>query len=121
MNKIPFVSTFAAFATGRCYDQIRNIVCYPNLNVKIVGTHSGITVGEDGATHQMLEDIGLMKMLPNMTVISPCDFNQTKAATLAAAQWEGPVYLRFGRPKWPVFMPEDQPFEIGKGILLLRD
>jgi transketolase len=115
---IPFAGTFAAFATGRVYDQIRQSIAYSNKNVKIAASHAGLTLGEDGATHQMLEDIGLMKMLPNMTVINPCDFNQTKAATLAAARWEGPVYLRFGRPSVPNFTPEDQIFEIGKAITL---
>src|SRR5690554_8124160 len=117
-GKIPFAGTFAGFATGRVYDQIRQAIAYSNKNVKIAASHAGITLGEDGATHQILEDIGLMKMLPGMTVINPCDYNQTKAATLAAAEFEGPIYLRFGRPKWPVFMPEDQPFVIGQGILL---
>lgn len=115
---IPFAGTFAVFATGRVYDQIRQSVAYSNKNVKIAASHAGLTLGEDGATHQMLEDIGLMKMLPNMTVISPCDFNQTKAATLAAAQWEGPVYLRFGRPSVPNFTPENQEFVIGKADIL---
>jgi transketolase len=115
---IPFAGTFAAFATGRVYDQIRQSIAYSNKNVKIAASHAGLTLGEDGATHQMLEDIGLMKMLPNMTVINPCDFNQTKAATLASAKWEGPVYLRFGRPSVPNFTPEDQNFEIGKAITL---
>ncbi len=117
-GKIPFTGTFANFSTGRVYDQIRQSVAYSNKNVKIAASHAGLTLGEDGATHQILEDLGLMKMLPGMTVINPCDYNQTKAATIAVAEHEGPVYLRFGRPKWPVFMPEDQPFEIGKGILL---
>lgn len=117
-GKIPFTGTFANFSTGRVYDQIRQSIAYSNKNVKIAASHAGLTLGEDGATHQILEDIGLMKMLPGMTVINPCDYNQTKAATLAAAEFEGPIYLRFGRPKWPVFMPEDQPFVIGQGILL---
>ena len=117
-GKIPFTGTFANFSTGRVYDQIRQSVAYSNKNVKIAASHAGLTLGEDGATHQILEDLGLMKMLPGMTVINPCDYNQTKAATIAVAEHEGPVYLRFGRPKWPVFMPEDQLFEIGKGILL---
>src|SRR5690554_5906291 len=117
-GKIPFTGTFANFSTGRVYDQIRQSIAYSNKNVKIAASHAGLTLGEDGATHQILEDIGLMKMLPGMTVINPCDYNQTKAATLAAAESEGPIYLRFGRPKWPVFMPEDQPFVIGQGILL---
>ncbi len=117
---IPFAGTFAAFATGRVYDQIRQSIAYSNKNVKIAASHAGVTLGEDGATHQILEDIGLMKMLPNMTVISPCDFNQTKAATLAAAQWEGPVYLRFGRPAVPNFTPENQRFVIGKAETLIE-
>ena len=115
-GKIPFPSTFANFATGRVYDQIRQSVAYSNKNVKICASHAGVTLGEDGATHQILEDLGMMKMLPNMTVINPCDFNQTKAATLAIAEHYGPCYLRFGRPKWPIFMPEDQKFEIGKAV-----
>lgn len=117
-GKIPFAGTFAAFATGRVYDQIRQSVAYSNKNVKICASHAGLTLGEDGATHQMLEDIGLMKMLPNMTVIVPCDYNQTKAATLAIAEHVGPVYLRFGRPAVPNFTPADQKFEIGKAQLL---
>lgn len=117
-GKIPFTGTFANFSTGRVYDQIRQSIAYSNKNVKIAASHAGLTLGEDGATHQILEDIGLMKMLPGMTVINPCDYNQTKAATIAAAEYDGPIYLRFGRPKWPVFMPEEQPFVIGKGILL---
>jgi transketolase len=117
-GKVAFASSFAAFVTGRVYDQIRQEVAYSKTNVKIAASHAGLTLGEDGATHQILEDIGLMKMLPNMVVINPCDFNQTKAATIAAAKWEGPVYLRFGRPKVPVFIPEDMLFEIGKAILL---
>ena len=117
-GKIPFTGTFANFSTGRVYDQIRQSVAYSNKNVKICASHAGITLGEDGATHQILEDIGLMKMLPNMTVINTCDYNQTKAATLAIAKNTGPVYLRFGRPKVPVFIPEDQPFKIGKALLL---
>ena len=115
-GKIPFVGTFANFATGRVYDQIRQSVAYSNKNVKICASHAGLTLGEDGATHQILEDIGLMKMLPNMTVINTADFNQTKAATLAIAQYEGPVYLRFGRPKIPNFTAPDQKFEIGKAV-----
>lgn len=115
---IPFAGTFAVFATGRVYDQIRQSVAYSNKNVKIAASHAGLTLGEDGATHQMLEDIGLMKMLPNMTVISPCDYNQTKAATIASAQWDGPVYLRFGRPSVPNFTPENQEFIIGKADVL---
>ncbi len=117
-GKIPFAGTFAAFATGRVYDQVRQSVCYSNTNVKIAASHAGITLGEDGATHQIMEDIGLMKMLPHMIVLSPCDYNQTKAATLAAAEYVGPVYLRFGRPAVPNFTPEDQVFEIGKAQLL---
>lgn len=117
-GKIPFTGTFANFSTGRVYDQIRQSVAYSDKNVKICASHAGLTLGEDGATHQILEDIGLMKMLPGMTVINPCDYNQTKAATIAIAEHEGPVYLRFGRPKWPVFMPENQEFVIGKGIQL---
>jgi transketolase len=115
-GKIPYIGTFAAFATGRVYDQIRQSVAYSNKNVKIAASHAGLTLGEDGATHQILEDIGLMKMLPNMCVINPCDYNQTKAATLASAQWDGPVYLRFGRPKVANFTPENQTFEIGKAL-----
>ncbi|MCK5029729.1 MAG: transketolase family protein, partial [Bacteroidales bacterium] len=110
--------TFANFATGRVYDQIRQSIAYSDKNVKICASHAGLTLGEDGATHQILEDIGLMKMLPGMVVINPCDYNQTKAATIAIADYEGPVYLRFGRPKVPNFTPEDQKFEIGKSILL---
>lgn len=117
-GKIPFASTFANFATGRVYDQIRQSIAYSNKNVKICASHAGLTLGEDGATHQILEDIGMMKMLPGMTVINPCDFNQTKAATLAIADYEGPVYLRFGRPKVANFTPVDQKFEIGKAVLL---
>ncbi|WP_196893380.1 transketolase family protein [Aureivirga marina] len=116
-GKIPFTGTFANFSTGRVYDQIRQSVAYSGKNVKICASHAGLTLGEDGATHQILEDIGLMKMLPGMTVINPCDYNQTKAATIAIAKHEGPVYLRFGRPKVPVFMP-DEPFVIGKAIQL---
>ena len=117
-GKIPFTGTFANFATARVYDQIRQSVAYSGKNVKICASHAGITLGEDGATHQTLEDIALMRALPGMTVINPCDFNQTKQATLAIADYEGPVYLRFGRPKVPVFIPEDMPFEIGKAITL---
>ncbi len=117
-GKIPFTGTFANFSTGRVYDQIRQSIAYSGKNVKICASHAGLTLGEDGATHQILEDLGLMKMLPGMTVINTCDFNQTKAATIAIAEHDGPVYLRFGRPKVPVFMPENIPFEIGKGILL---
>jgi transketolase len=115
---IPFASTFANFATGRVYDQIRQSIAYSGKNVKICASHAGVTLGEDGATHQILEDIGLMKMLPGMTVINPCDYNQTKAATLAIADHEGPVYLRFGRPKVANFTPTDQKFEIGKAVML---
>lgn len=113
-GKIPFTTTFANFSTGRVYDQIRQSVAYSGKNVKICASHAGLTLGEDGATHQILEDIGLMKMLPGMTVIVPCDYNQTKAATLAIADYEGPVYLRFGRPVWPIFTNPDEPFIIGK-------
>jgi len=115
-GKIPFTGTFANFSTGRVYDQIRQSVAYSGKNVKICASHAGLTLGEDGATHQILEDIGLMKMLPHMIVINPCDYNQTKAATMAIADYDGPVYLRFGRPKVPVFTPENQTFEIGKAI-----
>ncbi len=117
-GKIPFTGTFANFSTARVYDQIRQSVAYSETNVKICASHAGLTLGEDGATHQTLEDIGLMKMLPGMVVINPCDYNQTKAATLAIADYDGPVYLRFGRPKVPVFTPENQTFEIGKAIQL---
>ena len=117
-GKIPFTGTFANFSTGRVYDQIRQSIAYSGKNVKICASHAGLTLGEDGATHQILEDIGMMHMLPHMTVINPCDYNQTKAATLAIAEHEGPVYLRFGRPKMPIFTPADQRFEIGKGIML---
>lgn len=113
-GKVPFACTFANFATGRVYDQIRQSIAYSNKNVKIAASHAGLTLGEDGATHQICEDLGLMQMLPNFVVINPCDYNQTKAATIAAAQYNGPVYLRFGRPKWPIFYPADMPFEIGK-------
>jgi transketolase len=115
-GKIPFTGTFANFSTARVYDQIRQSVAYSDKNVKICASHAGLTLGEDGATHQTLEDIGMMKMLPNMTVINPCDYNQTKAATKAVADLEGPVYLRFGRPKVPNFTAPDQKFEIGKAI-----
>lgn len=117
-GKIPFTGTFAAFSTGRVYDQIRQSIAYSGKNVKICASHAGLTLGEDGATHQILEDIGLMKMLPDMVVINPCDFNQTKAATIAIADYQGPVYLRFGRPAVANFTPENQSFEIGKAILL---
>lgn len=113
-GKIPYTTTFANFSTSRVYDQIRQSVAYSGKNVKICASHAGLTLGEDGATHQVLEDIGMMKMLPHMTVIVPCDFNQTKAATIAIADYEGPVYLRFGRPKWANFTPENEPFVIGK-------
>lgn len=112
-GKIPYTTTFANFSTGRVYDQIRQSVAYSDKNVKICASHAGLTLGEDGATHQILEDIGLMKMLPGMTVIVPCDYAQTKAATMAIADFQGPVYLRFGRPSWPIFT-SDKPFEIGK-------
>jgi transketolase len=117
-GKIPYTTTFANFSTGRVYDQIRQSVAYSGKNVKICASHAGLTLGEDGATHQILEDIGMMKMLPGMTVIVPCDFNQTKAATIAIADYEGPVFLSFGRPKWPNFTAEDQKFEIGKAQVL---
>src|SRR5690554_7114475 len=117
-GKIPFTGTFANFSTGRVYDQIRQSVAYSDKNVKICASHAGLTLGEDGATHQILEDIGLMKMLPGMTVINPCDYNQTKAATIAIADHQGPVYLRFGRPKVANFTPADQKFEIGKALML---
>jgi len=117
-GKIPFTGTFANFSTGRVYDQIRQSIAYSGKNVKICASHAGLTLGEDGATHQILEDIGLMKMLPGMAVINPCDFNQTKAATMAIADYRGPVYLRFGRPVVPNFTPADQKFEIGKAIVL---
>lgn len=117
-GKIPYTGTFANFSTGRVYDQIRQSVAYSNKNVKICASHAGLTLGEDGATHQILEDIGLMKMLPGMTVINPCDYNQTKAATIAIAEYEGPVYLRFGRPTVPVFTDADQKFEIGKAWMV---
>ena len=118
-GKIPFTGTFANFSTGRVYDQIRQSIAYSGKNVKICASHSGITLGEDGATHQILEDIGLMKMLPGMTVINTCDFNQTKAATLEISKHNGPVYLRFGRPKVPNFTDINQKFEIGKGVKLI--
>lgn len=117
-GKIPFTGTFANFSTGRVYDQIRQSIAYSGKNVKICASHAGVTLGEDGATHQILEDVGMMKMLPHMTVINPCDFNQTKAATIAIAEYDGPVYLRFGRPKVPVFIPGDWKFEIGKAVML---
>ena len=117
-GKIPFTGTFANFSTGRVYDQIRQSIAYSDKNVKICASHAGVTLGEDGATHQILEDIGLMKMLPGMTVINTCDYNQTKAATIAIAAFDGPVYLRFGRPSVANFTPVDQQFEVGKGLLL---
>ena len=119
-GKIPFTGTFANFSTGRVYDQIRQSIAYSGKNVKICASHAGITLGEDGATHQILEDIGLMKMLPGMTVINTCDFNQTKAATLEISKHNGPVYLRFGRPKVPNFTDINQKFEIGKGVKLIE-
>lgn len=117
-GKIPFVGSFANFCTSRVLDQIRMAVCYSNTNVKICGSHAGITLGEDGATHQVMEDIGMMKTLPNMVVINPCDFNQAKAATIAMAKYEGPVYLRYGRPKVPNFTPENHEFKIGKALVM---
>jgi transketolase len=117
-GKIPYTGTFANFTTGRVYDQIRQSVAYSGKNVKICASHAGLTLGEDGATHQILEDIGLMKMLPGMTVINPCDYNQTKAATIAIADHDGPVYLRFGRPVMPIFTDPDQKFEIGKAWMV---
>ena len=117
-GKVPFVGSFAEFVTGRVYDQIRQEVAYGHTNVKIASSHAGITLGEDGATHQTMEDIALMRALPGMVVINPCDYNQTKAATIAAAEYDGPVYLRFGRPSVPNFTPEDQKFEIGKAICM---
>lgn len=120
-GKIPFTGTFANFSTGRVYDQIRQSVAYSDKNVKICASHAGLTLGEDGATHQILEDIGMMRMLPNMTVVVPCDYNQTRLATLAIADWHGPVYLRFGRPKVEIFTPaEDATFQIGKAQLLIE-
>lgn len=117
-GRIPFTGTFANFSTGRVYDQIRQSIAYSGKNVKICASHAGLTLGEDGATHQILEDLGLMKMLPGMVVINPCDYNQTKAATIAVAAYEGPVYLRFGRPTVPNFTAADQKFEIGKAVML---
>lgn len=117
-GKIPFTGTFANFSTGRVYDQIRQSIAYSHKNVKICASHAGITLGEDGATHQILEDLGMMRMLPGMVVINPCDYNQTKAATMAIAEYYGPVYLRFGRPKVPIFISENTPFQIGKALLL---
>ncbi|MBF9236554.1 transketolase family protein [Hymenobacter sp. BT683] len=117
-GKIPFTGTFANFSTGRVYDQIRQSIAYSDKNVKICASHAGLTLGEDGATHQILEDLGMMKMLPGMTVINPCDYNQTKAATIAIAEHHGPVYLRFGRPVVPNFTPADQNFVIGEAVML---
>jgi transketolase len=117
-GKIPFIGSFANFVTARVFDQVRQSIVYSKCNVKIAASHAGVTLGEDGATHQTLEDIGMMRMLPGMVVISPCDFNQTKAATIAAAEYDGPVYLRFGRPKWPNFTPADKKFTIGKAEVL---
>ena len=119
-GKIPFTGTFANFSTGRVYDQIRQSIAYSGKNVKICASHAGVTLGEDGATHQILEDIGLMKMLPGMVVINPCDYNQTKAATMAIADYFGPVYLRFGRPSVPVFTDQNQTFEIGKAVHMIE-
>ena len=116
-GKIPFVGSFAEFVSGRVYDQVRQEVGYGHTNVKIASSHAGITLGEDGATHQTMEDIALMRAIPGMVVINPCDFNQTKQATIAAAKYDGPVYLRFGRPSWPNFTP-DEPFEIGKAYIM---
>lgn len=119
-GKVPFAGSFANFLTGRVYDQVRQVVAYSDTNVKICASHAGITLGEDGATHQIMEDIGLMRMLPNMTVINPCDYNQTKAATIAISEYHGPVYLRFGRPAVPNFTPADQKFEIGKALKMIE-
>ncbi|PKP37688.1 MAG: transketolase [Bacteroidetes bacterium HGW-Bacteroidetes-14] len=119
-GKVPYVGSFAGFVTGRVYDQVRQAVAYSDTNVKICASHAGITLGEDGATHQIMEDTGLMRMLPNLTVINPCDYNQTKAAAVAIAEHHGPVYLRFGRPSVPNFTPADQKFEIGKAIKLIE-
>lgn len=119
-GKIPFTGTFANFSTSRVYDQIRQSIAYSRKNVKICASHAGLTLGEDGATHQVLEDIGMMRMLPNMTVVVPADYNQTLQATLAIAAWDGPVYLRFGRPSVPIFTPEDAVFQIGKADLLVQ-
>ena len=118
-GKIPFTGTFANFSTSRVYDQIRQSIAYSRKNVKICASHAGLTLGEDGATHQVLEDIGMMRMLPNMTVVVPADYNQTLQATLAIAAWDGPVYLRFGRPSVPIFTPEDAKFQIGKADILV--
>ena len=119
-GKLPFTGTFANFSTGRVYDQIRQSIAYSGKNVKICASHAGVTLGEDGATHQILEDIGMMKMLPGMTVIVPCDYNQTRAATIALGDHFGPTYLRFGRPSWPIFMAPDRPFTIGKADKLIE-
>jgi len=119
-GKIPFTGTFANFSTGRVYDQIRQSIAYSGKNVKICASHAGVTLGEDGATHQILEDIGMMRMLPGMTVIVPCDYNQTKAATLALGKHIGPAYLRFGRPSWPIFTAPDRPFTIGKADKMIE-
>ncbi len=119
-GKIPFTSTFANFATGRVYDQLRQSVAYSEKNVKVCASHAGLTLGEDGATHQILEDIGMTKMLPNFTVVVPCDYEQTRQATLAVAAHHGPVYLRFGRPKWPIFISPDRPFTIGKADKMIE-
>lgn len=119
-GKIPFTGTFANFSTGRVYDQLRQSIAYSEKNVKVCASHAGLTLGEDGATHQILEDLGMTKMLPNFVVINPCDYNQTKAATIAIADYHGPVYLRFGRPKWPVFTDPNQKFEIGKAVKLVE-
>ncbi len=119
-GKIPFTATFANFSTSRVFDQIRQSVCYSGKNVKLCASHAGLTLGEDGATHQVMEDIGMMKMLPHMSVVVPADYNQTKQATHAVAAWNGPVYLRFGRPSWPIFIPESMKFEIGKAQVLLE-
>ncbi|OFY39849.1 MAG: transketolase [Bacteroidetes bacterium GWF2_40_14] len=119
-GKVPFAGSFANFLTGRVYDQVRQVVAYSDTNVKICASHAGVTLGEDGATHQIMEDIGLMRMLPNLTVINPCDYNQTKAATIAIAEFHGPVYLRFGRPSVPNFTPADQKFEIGKALKMIE-
>ena len=113
-GKIPFTGTFANFSTGRVYDQLRQSIAYSEKNVKVCASHAGLTLGEDGATHQILEDVGMIKMLPNFTIVVPCDYNQTKAATIAIADHKGPVYLRFGRPSWPIFTNPDEKFEIGK-------
>jgi len=119
-GKIPFTGTFANFSTGRVYDQIRQSIAYSDKNVKICASHAGLTLGEDGATHQILEDLGMMKMLPGMVVINPCDYNQTKAATIAIGKYVGPCYLRFGRPKVPIFTPDNQVFEIGKALTIFE-